>query len=148
MKIDSDLADFLFRALFCLIFIGLGSEHIFSDSLIQHLMPDWMPYRRLVSLLCGIWLVGWGSLILLGWHVKWAAVGLGAFLIVVTVLVHVPAVMLAPDAIPEQYQWLWQILQRSNLVKNLCLLGVCFHLQHHRLGKYSLERYFADRPKS
>lgn len=145
MKIDSDLADLLFRGLFCLIFIGLGGEHIFSDSLIQHLMPEWMPYQRLVSLLCGLWLVGWGSLILLGWRIRAAAYGLGLFLVVVTVVVHFPAVISEPASIPKEYHWLWQILQRSNLVKNLCLLGVCFHLLHHRVGKYSLESYLKNR---
>jgi len=145
IDIDQDTADFLFRALFCLIFVGLGLEHIVSDSLIQHLMPVWMPMKRLVSFLCGIWLVGFGSLILLGWHMRLAAVGLALFLIVVTALVHLPGVMIHPADVPEGSFWMWQILQRTNLVKNLCLLGVCFHLLYHRPGKYSLESWLKRR---
>jgi uncharacterized membrane protein YphA (DoxX/SURF4 family) len=144
-QISSDVADILFRALFCLIFVGLGGEHIFSDSLIQHLMPAWIPFKRTISFLCGLWLVTWGTLILLGWRLRWAAIGLGAFLIVVTVAVHIPGVLFHAPEIPDEYYWMWDILQRSNLVKNLCLLGVCFHLLHHRMGRFSLEAYLEQR---
>ena len=147
IKISSDLADLLFRALFCLIFVGLGGEHIFSDTLIQHLMPVWMPVKRTVSMLCGLWLITWGSLILVGWRIRWAAVGLGVFLVIVTIAVHIPGVLFRAPEIPEEQYWMWEILQRSNLVKNLCLLGVCFHLLHHKMGKYSLEAYLQGRSK-
>lgn len=145
MKINYDLSDLIFRAMFCLIFIGLGGEHIVSDQMIQHLMPTWVPYPRLVSLFCGFWLVFWGSFILVGWHIRYAAYNLGIFLILVTLLVHLPAIYSNPVGLPEQYHWLWQILQRSNLVKNLCLLGVCVHLMHHPLGRYSLEHYLRNK---
>ena len=141
MQISSDLADLIFRIFFCLIFVGLGGEHIVSDALIQRLMPSWVMYPRAVSIACGFWLLGWGTLILLGWHIRWAAIALGAFLIIVTVLVHLPGVMNYPSNLPASSQWMWDILQRTNLVKNLCLLGVCFHLQHHKVGKYSLENW-------
>lgn len=36
---------------------------------------------------------------------------------------------------------MWDILQRSNFVKNLCLLGVCSNLLHHEPGKLSLAAY-------
>lgn len=139
MKINYDLSDLIFRAMFSLIFIGLGGEHIISDQLIQHLMPTWVPYPRLVSFSCGLWLVFWGTFILIGWRIRHAAYALGIFLILVTLLVHLPAVYFNPSELPEQYHWMWQILQRSNLVKNLCLLGVCVHLMHHPLGRHSLE---------
>ena len=80
------------------------------------LMPSWVPLPRLVSIACGVWLVSWGGLILLGRHLRWAACG-----------------------------WMWDILQRSNFVKNLCLLGVCFHLLHHEAGKLSLEYFLRGR---
>ena len=41
--------------------------------------------------------------------------------------------------------WMWDILQRSNFVKNLCLLSVCFHLLHHKTGKLSLESFLRSR---
>jgi uncharacterized membrane protein YphA (DoxX/SURF4 family) len=145
VKINEDQSDLLFRLLFCLIFVGLGAEHLFSDQLIQKLIPDWLPMKRLVSIGCGLWLCGWGSLIMVGWRVKQAAIALGVFLIVVTAAVHVPGILVEPSWIPPDFQWMWVVLQRSNLVKNLCLLGVCFHLQHHEVGRFSLERWLKER---
>ena len=141
MRLSPDICDLVFRALFCLIFIGLGMEHLVSDQLLQHLMPAWVPEKRLISMACGLWLVGWGSLILLGWRVRMAAWALGAFLVGVTALVHLPGILAYSAQVPAECEWTWQILQRSNLVKNLCLLGVCFHLLHHQVGRYSLEHY-------
>jgi len=142
MKVDKDTADLLFRSLFCLIFVGLGLEHIFSDALIQKLMPEWVPARRVISLGCGVWLTLWGSFILVGWKLHIAGIALALFLVPVTLLVHLPGIVLAPEQIPSGCLWIWDILQRTNLVKNLCLLGVCFHLLHHQVGRYSLEHYF------
>ena len=141
LKFSPDLIDLLFRLLFCLIFVGLGAEHLYDDQLIQNLMPSWMPAPRLVSMVCGVWLLVWGLLILIGWHLRLAALALGSFLILVTALVHVPGVIHAPVHIPEDYQWMWLVLQRTNLVKNICLLGVCFHLLKHKPGRYSLQHW-------
>tara|TARA_B100001094_G_C18163330_1_gene790593 strand:- start:171 stop:650 length:480 start_codon:yes stop_codon:yes gene_type:complete len=145
--ISADVSDLIFRALFCLIFVGLGFEHIFSDEMIQSLMPAWLPYKRGISIICGLWLISWGSLILTGFGVIWAALGLGSFLIVVTCLVHIPALFYNPSSIAPENHWIWQVLQRSNLVKNLCLLGVCIHLFNHDLGKYSLESFLSRKQK-
>jgi uncharacterized membrane protein YphA (DoxX/SURF4 family) len=136
-----DIDDFIFRSLFCLIFVGLGAEHLFSDQLIQKLMPSWVTYPRAASIVCGVWLITFGSLILLGWHLKIAAIALGSFLIIVTAAVHLPGVISAPIEIPEQSLWMWDILQRTNLVKNICLLGVCFHLLNHQPGRLSVEKW-------
>lgn len=141
MKLNEDLAEFIFRALFCLIFLGLGAEHIFSDELIQKLMPTWVPWPRFASLVCGLWLMAGGGLILLGWKLRVAAQALGVFLILVTIGVHLPGVMSHAPFVTEESAWLWDILQRTNLVKNICLLGVCFHLMYHTPGKYSLEAW-------
>ena len=147
IEIDSDVSDLVFRSLFCLIFVGLGAEHIFSDTLIQHLMPEWIPFKRAASLACGVWLVIWGSLIFLGWHLRAAAIGLAAFLVVVTAAVHLPGVVMHPAGLAPENYWMWEILQRTNLVKNICLLGVCFQLLHHKPGKYSLEAYLDSSTK-
>ena len=131
--------------MFCLIFIGPGGEHMAADDLIQHLMPAWTPLKRLVSIACGFWLLCWGGLILVGWNLRWTAAALGGFLILVTVLVHLSGMFSSPHGVAVGCQWMWDILQRSNLAKNLCLLGVCFHLLHHRLGKYSLQAVIVAR---
>lgn len=144
-KINQDIADLIFRAFFCLIFVGLGAEHIFSDALIQKLIPEWIPMKRLLSFMCGLWLFGWGSLILIGWRVHLAAVALGFFVVVVSLVVHLPGVMQMPPTMPQEWTWVWDILQRTNLVKNICLLGVCFHLLHHKVGKYSMEAWLRRR---
>lgn len=138
---SQDAADFMFRVLFSLIFLGLGAEHLFSDALIQHLMPDWVPLKRFVSIACGMWLVAFGSLILFGVCLRIAALGLALFLVAVTAAVHVPGVLSAGPDIPAEALWMWDILQRSNLVKNLCLLGVCCYLPYHEPKRYSLAHW-------
>ena len=145
MITGEDLTELLFRILFCVIFIGLGAEHLFRDDLIRLLMPDWVPWPRMVSIICGLWLVFWGSLILLGWHLKSSAIALGAFVVIVTALVHAPALLAHRSELPAACVWMWDILQRSNFVKNLCLLGVCFHLLHHEPGRLSLASYLQRR---
>jgi uncharacterized membrane protein YphA (DoxX/SURF4 family) len=138
---SKDLSDLLFRILFSLIFLALGSEHILSDGLIQRLMPHWMPFPGLVSILVGVVLSVGGICIVLGWRLRFAAVLLGSFVIVVTLAVHLPALLIKPDFVNDSNLWMWDILQRSNLAKNLCLLGVCIFLWHHTPGKWSLDRY-------
>jgi uncharacterized membrane protein YphA (DoxX/SURF4 family) len=135
---SKDFCDLLFRLLFSFIFLALGAEHILSDGLIQKLMPPWMPAPEVVSILVGVILMVGGICIVLGWRLRFAAVLLGTFVIIVTLAVHLPAVILDPTFVNESNQWMWDILQRSNLAKNLCLLGVCILLWHHKPGRWSL----------
>ncbi len=136
-----DLADLIFRALFSLIFLGLGAEHLVDDRLIRKMMPPRLAWKRAVSILSGCILLAGGLSILVGWQVQYAAALLGAFVLAVTLTVHGPGLMTQPNGLPGEWRWLWQVYQRSNFVKNLCLLGVCFLLLRHRLGKYSLEAW-------
>ena len=139
IKLSEDTTDLIFRSLFCLIFICLGFEHLFSDKLIQELIPSWLPAKRFISVFCGFWLIFWGCLIAVGYKVNWSAIALGGFIIIVSLLVHLPALFYYPELLAEQDKWLWDVLQRSNLVKNICLLGVCFLLLNYKVKKYSLE---------
>lgn len=139
-----DFSDIVFRLLFSLIFIGLGAEHIVRDELIQRLMPDWMPYPRLVSIFSGLSVMTGGLMIALGYRLKVAACILGTFIVVVTAIVHAPALGAAAP-VSEEDRWVWDTLQRSNFVKNLCLLGVCVMLTHYRLGAWSLESWLLRR---
>jgi uncharacterized membrane protein YphA (DoxX/SURF4 family) len=138
MPLDPDINELIFRVLFSSIFLGLGGEHIVSDHLIRRLMPAWVPAPRLFSVLAGVVLLIGGTMVLLGWQLRAASWILGVFLVVVTAAVHLPAVVAAPPPMPEDSKWMWIVLQRSNLVKNLCLLGVCFLLYNHVPGPYSL----------
>lgn len=140
-----DLTELLFRLLFSTIFVGLGGEHIVDDTLIQNLMPPWMPVPRLVSVGAGVVLLCGGSLVLLGYRLRAAAVVLGLFLVVVTALVHVPPVLGLQPTPPDTTEWAWVVLQRSNMVKNLCLFGVCLQLWWHEPGYYSLDRWLVRR---
>lgn len=136
--ISYDTADLLFRLLFSLIFIGLGLEHIFSDELIQGMMPEWIGNKRIASVVAGIVLLGGGLAVASGYKVPAAALVLGAFLIAVTLAIHLPALFVKPAGLPSDWTWLWDVYQRSNFFKNLCLLGVCFHLTHHRVGRFAV----------
>lgn len=144
-RINQDFTDLLFRLLFCLIFIGLGAEHLLKDDLIQKMMPDWMPLPKMISLACGCILLIGGALIALGYKLHFAAVLIGSFLVIVTALVHGPALARTPEFIAPESEWLWQVLQRSNYAKNLCLLGVCLRLIHYQPGKWSLQGWLKRR---
>ena len=133
------LSDLAFRVLFSSIFLGLGGEHIFSDKLLQLLMPDWVPYPRAVSIGCGIFLLAGSATILLGYHMRRGAQALAVFLVVVTLSVHLPGLLERPPEVEEASYWIWDMFQRSNFVKNICLLGVCIYLMEHRPGRFSLD---------
>ena len=140
-RVDADTRDLIFRGLFSSIFLGLGCEHLLDDHVIQHLMPDWVEYRVLASRLSGVVLLLGGLSILLGYRLQLGARLLGAFLAVVTLVVHVPGCFSVPADIPRDSAWLWTVFQRSNLVKNVCLFGVCVHLTTHAPGRFSLDHY-------
>lgn len=143
--VDPDTSELIFRVLFSSIFIVLGGEHLFSDDLIRRLMPDWLMAQRALSVASGLWLLIGGVMIAVGIRVHWAAMGLGAFLVAVTALIHVPGMLAAPADLEGDWVWLWDVYQRSNFIKNLCLLGVCFHFLYHEPGRYSLEAVLARR---
>ena len=148
LRFNYDTTDLVFRALFSLIFLGLGGEHVFDNQLILKMMPDFLPLKGFFSVLCGLVLLTGGGLVLLGYQTRFAATLLGLFLILVTCTVHLPALFFKPEGLPEDWNWLWDVYQRSNFVKNLCLLGVCFHLINHKLGRFSLDIYLRDRKLS
>lgn len=143
--INQNFADLAFRILFCLIFIALGGEHLLKDELIQKLMPEWVSSPKTASIVCGLVLLLGGSLIALGYKLRFAAILLGSFLVFVTAIVHGPAILTTPEFIDPESEWLWQILQRSNYVKNICLLGVCLLLLNYVPGKWSLEAWLQRR---
>ena len=138
-KLNYDQTDLIFRILFSLIFLGLGFEHLFSDAIIQNMMPEWMGQKRMLSLLAGGILLAGGFSVLFGYRTTAGAILLGSFLVVVTLSIHLPALLMEPAGLERDWRWLWDVYQRSNLVKNLCLLGVCFHLINHRPGKFSFD---------
>jgi len=140
-----DFIDLAFRSLFSCIFLALGAEHLFNDSLIQKLMPTWLPAPGLFSVLAGISLITGGGLIILGYKLRIAAALLATFLIAVTLTVHAPSIFEAPDFVGENEKWLWLTFQRSNYAKNLCLLGVCLLLFDYQPRRWSLEAYLRRR---
>jgi putative oxidoreductase len=135
-----DVFELAFRALFSLIFLVLGAEHLFNDDTIRVIMPEWMPAKRAVSIACGLWITAGGMMILAGWQVRWAAIGLAAFLVIVTIVVHAPWLTTAPPDVPPEQAWLFVLFQRSNFVKNVCLLGVCLYLIDHEPRRWMIRR--------
>ena len=142
-RLDPSVADAIFRLFFSSIFVLLGGEHLVDDTLIQHIMPLWVPMKRLVSMASGVILLSGGLCIATGLWLRAAALMLGGFLVVVTLLVHVPGMLGVPEHIPAQAGWLWDVFQRSNFIKNVCLLGVCVHLLTHEPGRFTLPRYLS-----
>lgn len=143
--VNHDVSELLFRLLFSSIFVVLGAEHLFNDELIQQLMPEWLPMKRVCSIASGVILLVGGASIALGVRVQEGAILLGLFLIVVTLVIHVPGMFQAPAFIAPGNMWLWDLYQRSNFIKNVCLLGVCFHLLTHEPGSLTLPAYFQRR---
>lgn len=144
-RVSNDTRDLIFRGLFSSIFLGLGSEHLLDDRLIQHFMPSWVGYPMLASRFSGFVLLIGGLSILAGYRMQLGARLLGAFLFVVTLTVHVPGLFQVPPGIPADTAWLWAVFQRSNLVKNLCLFGVCVHLTTLAPGRFSVDGWRARR---
>ena len=139
--VSQDVSELLFRLLFSSIFVILGAEHLFNDELIQQLMPEWLPMKRACSIASGVILLFGGASVALGVRVQEGAILLGLFLIVVTLVIHVPGMFQAPDSIAAEHMWLWDLYQRSNFIKNVCLLGVCCHLLTHEPGSLTLPGY-------
>lgn len=146
-SLDHDRTDLVFRVLFSSIFLALGLEHLFDDALIRQMMPHLLPFKRAVSVLCGVWLLAGGGMLLAGWRTRTAAAMLGGFLVLVTAAVHLRGVLGLPAGLPGEWNWLWEVYQRSNLVKNICLLGVCFHLLNHEPGRFSLDHLLGGRER-
>lgn len=144
-RVDADVRDLIFRGLFSTIFLGLGSEHLLDDRLILHLMPAWVNHPMLASRASGAVLLLGGLSILAGYRMQLGARLLGAFLLIVTLTVHVPGCFSVPSSIPSDAAWIWTVLQRSNLVKNVCLFGVCVHLTTQAPGRYSVDAWRARR---
>ena len=139
LRVSPDVGDLLFRVLFSLIFVGLGLEHLLDDHLIQALMPEWLPFKRPLSIGAGLVLLAGGLSLMLGFRIHLGATVLAFFLIAVTLVIHVPALFHRPPGLPTDWGWLWDVFQRSNLFKNLCLLGGCIHLVDHEVGRFSLD---------
>ncbi|MCE9500091.1 MAG: hypothetical protein K8R21_06290, partial [Leptospira sp.] len=72
---------------------------------------------------------------------------LGFFLITVTIFIHGPELFVKPSGLSADWLWLWEVYQRSNFVKNLCLLGVCIHLLNYSSGRYSLDHFLETKRK-
>jgi uncharacterized membrane protein YphA (DoxX/SURF4 family) len=141
ISVNHDVSELLFRLLFSSIFVVLGFEHLFHDELIQRLMPMGLPLKRVASIASGVVLLLGGASIALGVRVQEGAILLGVFLVLVTLIVHVPGMFQDPNFVMDGDLWLWDLYQRSNFIKNLCLLGVCFHLLTHEPGSLTLPAY-------
>jgi uncharacterized membrane protein YphA (DoxX/SURF4 family) len=95
--------------MFSSLFFGLGFEHLFQDETILKFMPDWVTYRRLISILCGLILLTGALSILLGFRIKQFAKILALFIFLVTLSVHGVALFRTPIDLPQEWKWLWEV---------------------------------------
>ena len=123
------LVDPVFRALFSLIFLVAGTGHLtntahivsrLEKAALGHLATSVAPAELLV-LLSGVALLLGGTGLLLGYRTRWAALGLIAVLLPITITVQIGRPTLGP------------------LFKNIALLGGLLFFAANGAGAYSLD---------
>lgn len=60
-------------------------------------------------------------------------------------LFRLPGTFQAPAFVAPDDMWLWDLYERSNFIKHVCLLGVRFHLLTHEPGSMTLPAYLRRR---
>ena len=108
-------------------------------------LPWWIPTPGITVILCGMLLLLGGTFIMLGVWLQIAAVILGFFLAFSITGIHIPGFIDIPVGVRIEADWLWFLLLKSNLMRDLSLLGACIYFFNHELGKFSLEVYLRNR---
>jgi len=135
----SQLADLVFRVCFSLIFILLGGEHLFRDTLIQGMMPEGLPWKRAWSIATGLAILCGGGCIMLGLFTRIGATALLVFLVPVTIFVHFHQIGAYPETLPSSMHWLWNVYHQGSVLKNLALIGAAIHFAFDGAGPLSLD---------
>jgi uncharacterized membrane protein YphA (DoxX/SURF4 family) len=136
-----DYTDVIARAFFGFLFFSLGLDLLLSGDFHMDVLPWWIPTPGITIIGCGMLLILGGTLIILGVWLQIAAVVLGFFLAFSITGIYLPGFMDIPVGIRVEAEWLWFLLLKSNLMRDLSLLGACIYLFNHELGKFSLEVY-------
>ena len=118
------------RALIALLFIPAGLSKIGSFAGVAgYIASKGVPLPEVCAALAIAAELGLGLLILLGWHTRWAALGMAVFTVVITVILHnfwgVPA---------EQ-----AMAQQQAFFKNIAVVGGLLALTAWGAGGWSLD---------
>jgi uncharacterized membrane protein len=84
--------------------LSFGVEHFLHPQFVpvvplSQLMPSWVPAHLFVSFMTGISLIGCGSLMLVNWKARAAAIWLGIVALAMVVLIYLPMVIAKPSDI-------------------------------------------------
>lgn len=107
------------RALIAAIFLQSGIDKLFNfDKTVQLMLSKAMPAPELLLMPSIVILLAGGAMLLVGWKVRWAALGLIIFMIPATLVFH--SFWTYPEA---QF-----INQFHHFFKNLAIIGALFIL--------------------
>jgi putative oxidoreductase len=113
------------RILLSLPFIMIGIGHLTSADAMAGMVPAFLPMPVIIVYATGLLLVVGGLALAAGFRTKQAALGLGVFVLLTAVLVHMPNA--GTDA------------GFGNLVKDLGLGGALLMISHFGAGSMSMD---------
>lgn len=130
-QLSKTYAPLLGRILLAFIFLQSGYDKIFNFSRTAGLMTsNGMPMAEVLLVPTTIIVLGGGLMLLFGWHARWAALGLFAFMIPATLIFH------PYWSYPEAQQ----INQFHHFVKNVALMGALLMIVGMGSGPLSLRQ--------
>lgn len=138
---NKNLTDIVGRLFFGLLFLFTGFDFLASGDYHLDLLPWWFPIPSFTIGIYGIIFMLGGLLFLAGIWLQIATVILGFMLAFNIAGIHIPGFIEVPVTIRAESEWLWMLLLKNNLIKDLSLLGACISYFNHQLGNYSLEEY-------
>lgn len=138
---NKNLTDVIGRLFFGILFLFTGFDFLASGGSHLDLLPWWFPIPNITVAIYGIIFIFGGMLFLAGIWLQIASVILGFMLVFNIAGIHIPGFIEVPVSIRVESEWLWMLLLKNNLIKDLSLLGACISYFNHQLGSYSLEEY-------
>lgn len=125
------------RILFAAIFVFAGFNH-FSSQTIAYAASAGVPFASFSVPLSGVMAIVGGLSVAAGYHTKWGALVLVAFLVPVTLKLH--AFWDVTDPMMRQ-------LQLAMFMKNVALIGSSLSFAYFGAGAYSLDARRESRQK-
>jgi len=125
-----DALSLLGRLLLAYLFVPAGWDKIagFSGT-VGYIASQGVPLPEVAAAISIAAELGLGLLLVLGWHTRWAALGLAIFVAVITPIFH------GYWALPEAQQ----MMQKLNFTKNLAVVGGLLVLSAFGAGGWSLD---------
>jgi putative oxidoreductase len=128
-KLATDYAPVMGRALLAVLFLQSGWDKMFNFRKVAGMMAaKGLPFPEALLAVSAVIVLAGGLMILCGWHARWAAVVLFAWMIPVTLAFH--AFWTYP---PEQV-----FNQTNHFLKNMVVMGFLLHIIGMGSGPHSL----------